>query len=58
MSNDGREDLLCGAGRDVAVESVVKSFDYSGTLAQLPNEFRAFGAYTYGANVSGGGLGY
>ena len=58
LSGDGRDDLLCGDGRDPAAPATVRAYEYSGTaLALLPGSFTPFSA-GYGVNVAGGELGY
>ncbi|MFN7973898.1 MAG: Ig domain-containing protein [Acidobacteriota bacterium] len=58
-SQDGRDDLLTGAGRDPAADASVKDYGYNGSaLAQLPGSFNPFPGGTYGVNANAGSLGY
>ncbi|MFN7973839.1 MAG: S8 family serine peptidase [Acidobacteriota bacterium] len=59
VNNDGRDDLICGAGPDAAADSTVKGYDYNGTvLTQLAGQFVGFSGASYGVNVAGASLGY
>ena len=58
ISMDGREDLLCGAGRDPTADATVRAYTYDGSnLTVVSQPFVAFDS-SYGVNVEGGALGY
>ncbi len=56
---DGAADLVASAGPDPAADSQIRALRYTGTgMAPLPGSFTAFPAYTYGASVASGHLGF
>ena len=59
VDGDGRADLLAGAGRDPAADSLVRRYALrSGSLAPIAGSFVPFGTATYGVSVTGLALGY
>ncbi|MFN7973402.1 MAG: hypothetical protein U0166_13815 [Acidobacteriota bacterium] len=55
----GRDQLLCGAGRDPAADSTVAGYDYDGVALNALTPIAApFGSATFGVNIGASPLGY
>ena len=56
LSGDDRAELITAPGPDPAQPAVVRTWDYPGSLVELPLGFTAFTGTTYGVNPSHGFL--